>query len=63
MKYKVRTNRGWGWSVVDESGHIDAPAFGSQADAQKYAELRNQGVEHLAAWDRVEHERFQQESP
>ena len=49
--YKVRTNRGWGWSVPAAP---ECPAFGSQAAAQRYCDLRNAGMGHLEAWDKVE---------
>jgi hypothetical protein len=54
-RYKVKTNYGWGWRVL---GAPECPHFGSQAEATRYAELRNDGIAHLSAWDRVEAERF-----
>ena len=53
-KFTVRTNRGWGWSVPQAP---ECPSFGSQADAQRYCDLRAKGVPHLEAWDAVEAER------
>ncbi len=58
MKYTVKTRHGWGWSVPQAP---ECPAFGSQADARRYAELRTAGVPHLKAWDLVEAERFARE--
>jgi len=56
--FTVRTNRGWGWSIREVP---DCPAFGSKADAERYCQLRRQGMAHLAAWDQVEAERHARE--
>jgi hypothetical protein len=51
--YTVKTNYGWGWSIPEAP---ECPHWGSRADAQMYADLRNRGLNHEDAWDRVQRE-------
>jgi len=46
-KYTVKTNYGWGWRVPQAP---ECPHFGSQAEAARYAALRNAGIDHMPAW-------------
>lgn len=52
---KPKSNTGWGWRI---EGECLCPSFGNRGDAQKYCDLRNAGMTHLEAWDKVESESY-----